>query len=232
VLREQVKKDLQKGSKTLPQSQVNQLLIICNFATLRLKGLKKIEASKEVARQWHEGSGVYFAQKIQALAHHYQIFEQLPKESCGGACKSQTLLADEQVKKAALDWLNIQTAGKVTPKKFQEALNATIIPTLLINLKQPLSERTAHQWLVKLGWRRSVLRKGVYMDGHERNDVVDYRQNVFLPLMEGYERKMAKYEGPDLEYVPPTLQPGEKEIIPNFQDESCLTVNEFKSHAW
>ncbi|KIL70111.1 hypothetical protein M378DRAFT_96383, partial [Amanita muscaria Koide BX008] len=232
VLREQIKKDLRKGSKTLPLSQVNQLLILRNFATLRLKGLKKMAASEEVAQQWHEDKGAYFARKVRALARHYQIFEQLPRECRGGTHKSRTLLADERVKKAASDWLNVQTAGNVTPKRFQEALNATIIPALLINLKNPLSERTAQRWLLKLGWRMTVLRKGVYMDGHERVDVVEYRQKVFLPLMEEYERRMAKYEGPDLKRVPPTLQLGEKEIIPNFQDESCLTVNEYKSRTW
>ncbi|KAF8499998.1 hypothetical protein BU17DRAFT_72172 [Hysterangium stoloniferum] len=40
---------------TLPINQVNQLLILCNFATLRLKGYGKIDASLHIAQQWHEG---------------------------------------------------------------------------------------------------------------------------------------------------------------------------------
>jgi hypothetical protein len=46
--------------------------------------------------------------------------------------------------------------------------------------KSPISEWTARRWLIKLGWRRTVVRKGVYMDGHEQEDVVDYWNKVFF----------------------------------------------------
>jgi len=35
------------------------------------------------------------------------------------------------------------------------------------------------------------------MDGHERTDVVEYRNNVFLPAMAKFEARMVQYEGPD-----------------------------------
>ena len=38
VLQDQIKADLKKNGSTLPLSKVNQLLILWNFATLRLKG--------------------------------------------------------------------------------------------------------------------------------------------------------------------------------------------------
>lgn len=53
-LRKQVKATLKKHSKTLPLSQINQLLLLRNFATLRLKGFGRIAASHEIAQQWHE----------------------------------------------------------------------------------------------------------------------------------------------------------------------------------
>ncbi|KAJ7814049.1 hypothetical protein B0H13DRAFT_2465431 [Mycena leptocephala] len=66
ALREKVKTDLKK--KNLPLTQYNQLLIIRNFATLLIKGLKRIQASLEIARQWHEGGGNYFAHRVRALS--------------------------------------------------------------------------------------------------------------------------------------------------------------------
>jgi hypothetical protein len=54
-----------------------------------------------------------------------------------------------------------------------------------------------------------LIKKGVYMDGHERADVVKYCQEVFLPLMVKYKAWMVHFEGPDLEHVEPNLQPGE-----------------------
>jgi hypothetical protein len=70
------------------------------------------------------------------------------------------------------------------------------------------------------------------MDGHEHNDVVKYRDHIFLPKMREFEGCMAWYEGAELRHIEPSLQPGEKEIIAEFHDESCCQANEFKNSAW
>jgi hypothetical protein len=48
----------------------------------------------------------------------------------------------------------------------------------------------AQWWLLSLRWRQTRVKKGVYMNGHERPDVVEYRNNVFLLLMASFERCM------------------------------------------
>jgi hypothetical protein len=233
VLREQIKTDLKKQKNKLSLTQINQLLVVQNFATLRLKGYLRIPASEAVAQQWHRNENpVYFARKVRALARHYQLFEQLPIEKRGGNKNSRSLLDDPTVRSAARDWLTAQKAGDVTPSLFQRSLNMVILPTLGINLKKPLCERTARRWLVKLGWRLTVIRKGVYMDGHERADVVEYRNKVFLPKMAELERRMVHFEGPDLERVEPVLAEGEKEVVLYYHDESSLQQNDHKSQAW
>jgi hypothetical protein len=77
----QIQHDL-KRHQDLSLSQINKLMILSNFMTLRIKGASRIIASLEISNQWHHGagSGIWFAQYVRALAHHYQIFEQLPME--------------------------------------------------------------------------------------------------------------------------------------------------------
>ncbi|EDR06554.1 uncharacterized protein LACBIDRAFT_300092 [Laccaria bicolor S238N-H82] len=237
ALRDQIKNDLNKKFKSLPLSQINQLMILRNFATLRLKGLGRIEASKDIAKQWHqklEGSSDHFARRIRALARHYQIFEQLPRERRGGQKNSRSILKNEAVRRASRAWLIQQQKGKVTPVKFQKGLNESILPSLGIYPNKPLCERTARRWLVKLGWHRTRIKKGVYVDGHERADVVSYRQNIFLPKMAEFESRMARYEriGDDLQRISPLLQLGEKEIIPEFHDESSFHAFEHTASVW
>ena len=41
-----------------------------------------------------------------------------------------------------------------------------------------------------------TLKKGVYMDGHEREDVIKYQNKVFLSAMGKFEKQMTKFEGP------------------------------------
>ena len=74
------------------------------------------------------------------------------------------------------------------------------------------------------------------MDGHERQDVKDYRQNIFLPLMALHTRRMVTWEPSesksDLVRVDPDLGPGEKRVIAVFQDESSFHANEYKRNIW
>jgi len=99
------------------------------------------------------------------------------------------------------------------------------------NLETPCVQ-TACQWLIKLGWHNTLMKKGVYMDGHGHADVVEYQQQVFLPVMAEFERWMAHYEGPELKQVAPNLALGECEIIPNFHNKSSFHANEESCSAW
>jgi hypothetical protein len=145
------------------------------------------------------------------------------------------LLNDERVQTSAKTYLLALLVGDVTAAKFHCALNERILPSLGYQLRGTgLSLRTARRWLYKLGWRRTELKKGVYMDGHERPDVVEYRNKVFLPLMASLERRMVQWvpEGSGLVRIDPELAPGEKRVIAVFQDESSFHVNEFKRSVW
>ena len=35
--------------------------------------------------------------------------------------------------------------------------------------------------------------KGLYYDGHDRPDVVEYQQNHFLPMMKRYKERLVRY---------------------------------------
>ncbi|KIK32812.1 hypothetical protein CY34DRAFT_110837 [Suillus luteus UH-Slu-Lm8-n1] len=226
-----IKSDLKKNSKSFSLAQINKLTILSYFATLCIK-CSWIQASAEIARQWHEGEGIHFAWKVRALVRHYQIFAQLPMEKRGGKANAHSWLHDKAVQAHTRSWLTAQKVGSVTPKKLQHALTSAIFPDLGIHPKQPLSMRTARRWLLKLGWRCTMVQKGVYMDGHERDDVVKYRREVFLPLMAQYEAQMVQYEGPELKKVEPHLKPGEKRIIAQFHDECCFHANDQSNTAW
>ncbi|KAJ7715735.1 hypothetical protein B0H16DRAFT_1477153 [Mycena metata] len=68
-IRDLVDKKLRAAKKShTPLAQVNQLLIIRNFATLSLKGFGCIQASVEIARQWHKDKGVHFARRVRAFS--------------------------------------------------------------------------------------------------------------------------------------------------------------------
>jgi len=51
------------------------------------------------------------------------------------------------------------------------------------------------------------------MDGHECEDVVDYRNRVFLLAMAQFEARMAKHEGPELKKIMPEIQEGQHNLL-------------------
>jgi hypothetical protein len=48
---------------------------------------------------------------------------------------------------------------------------------------KPLGKTATYKWLNRLRFYATKEKKGVYVDGHERADVIEYRQNDFLPKL-------------------------------------------------
>ena len=71
----------------------------------------------------------------------------------------------------------------------------------------------------------------MYMDGHEREDVVEYRQNVFVPQWQCYEA-MARWWNPDGQEEGDVWErvfvagPGGKIIVVWRHDESTFYAND------
>ena len=51
------------------------------------------------------------------------------------------------------------------------------------DVMEPISWTTAREWTHKLGASYQGKEKGIYIDGHDREDVVRYRDVEFVPLM-------------------------------------------------
>ena len=74
--------------------------------------------------------------------------------------------------------------------------------------------------------------KGVYMDGHERQDVVDYWNKVFLPAIKEFEKRMSKFEGPEMKRIDPELEEGQQQIIAFYHDKCCFHANDDAQNLW
>jgi hypothetical protein len=84
--------------------------------------------------------------------------------------------------------------------------------------------------------KRQPRRHAIY----EREDVVDYRDNTFLPMMTELKSKMVEFsinpERPDLlrAHAPDGIcwETGERPIVPTYQDESTYNANDGWSKGW
>ena len=71
-----------------------------------------------------------------------------------------------------------------------------------------ICKKTAQCWIKKMGWRYGSMPNGMYVDGHEREDVVAYRL-WFLAEYEKLEQRMRRYDRDGKIHLLPDLQEGE-----------------------
>lgn len=123
------------------------------------------------------------------------------------------------------DWLG---KNKVSPGDLCNYVNTTIRPTIL-NWDKEITSRTAYRWLHVLGYVRSRTKKGMYVDGHEREDVVKYRKG-FLMAMDYLEPRFIKAEsGAGTNIVIPDVP---TPIVFYTHDECTFYSNDGETHSW
>ncbi len=66
----------------------------------------------------------------------------------------------------------------------------------------------------------------MYYDGHERPDVVAYRQSLFIPSMLKLESFCEHYEGDEMEITIPRANAVDIEKVPFVHDECCFHAND------
>ncbi|KAF8128333.1 hypothetical protein K438DRAFT_1789555 [Mycena galopus ATCC 62051] len=104
-----------------------------------------------------------------------------------------SILTDEDV--AGDIHLHLQSLGKWASGKDIVRYVATPEFQARLSVKRTITIRTAQRWMRKMGYRWKKEPKGMYSDGHEREDVVNYRQNVFLPRWRDFESRSRWYNG-------------------------------------
>jgi len=178
---------------------LSQLVAVSEYVKLRThyklhKVCKQpcLKASIAIAHQM--GKGPYFAHQIQyhelyLLKHHH-----LPLvKNMHGMVNTHSLLNNEAVLHDMRVYLAAQSLSTVTPRTLCHHLNQIIRPAL--EIQGTIVESTAQRWLkLRLGYECKETKKGVYIDGHERPDVIKERE-AFIDQLDRYER----YVAPDLQ---------------------------------
>lgn len=94
-----------------------------------------------------------------------------------------------------------------------------------------IRSRTARRWLHRLGFQWKSARKGVFVDGHERADVVSYRQNWFIPEFEKLRPLLVWWDN-DGNIQIPIVPEGERPHVLIMHDESTFNANDGKRFLW
>ena len=114
----------------------------------------------------------------------------IPDNKQGKYQRSGVLWSSENLNKKAIRYVrnnnNVKGKPNLTVHSFCEWINEDLLPneTLQPGFPRRISVETARKWLHELGFDVIAKKKGTFVDGHERDDVVEYRSK-FLRKMVG-----------------------------------------------
>ncbi|CAG8517448.1 13040_t:CDS:2, partial [Cetraspora pellucida] len=143
---------------------------------------------------------------------------------------SKSLLNDELVSLQLAAYLH-SVKFKVNPETVKSYIEQKILPQLNVE-SSSISIRTARRWMQKLGFYYKRHQQGVYVDGHERPDVVAYR-HIFFQKVAEFDQFMSKWHDEGCEFrIFPQLSNGEKEHVWVTHDETTFYAYDGPCAVW
>ena len=161
----------------------------------------------------------------------------------GRYVRNNTLMSNEELCERAREYVRENAAPRGRPNltagAFCQWVNNELLPNSVLEPGYPrsVSVETARKWLHELGFNVLQMSKGVFIDGHERPDVVESREKFLRKMTEcGFLRpdnapteEAAQALPTDVPHM--TKEEGEKCIV-WWHDESAYNTSEDTPILW
>jgi hypothetical protein len=178
-----------------------------------------------------QGCGPARARSIRAWILDFVREEKLPFHSYCYARDS--VLENDDVVQAIQEELSERAKGGfIKAEDVCEIVASERVQELFVRLgvhKPGLSKTTAQRWLSKLEWRYGKKKNGMYIDGHERDDVVAYRQAFVYRWAAEYETRFQFW---DQNGNPLPRLSDSRCLILITHDESIFYQNDERTSCW
>ena len=212
-----------------------QRISIKSFLNYRVKyGYGKMDASIATAAALFSKSPLkdsYRAQAIREWVAYYLLHGQLRPFRRGKFVKTYTIIVNEAVQNFLRDKIRGLKPLERSPTNVMNKLNSEWLKEIPQSPTE-ISESTARRWMYFLGFRQKVKGKNYFVDGHEREDVVQHR-GEFLGSMEDLCQRCHVFSGDSMDLVTqPILMNGQKRVVIIVQDESIFYTNDSILLAW
>ncbi|KAG2204123.1 hypothetical protein INT47_011606 [Mucor saturninus] len=208
-------------------------LSVYEYCLNRLGGKKKGLASEEAAEKfWPQNSKEYCGMTIIKWTKEFIDEGKLSDHSQVAHVKRVSLLSDSDVKMAVLEEIRKMKPALRSLIIIKKIIDEQIIPSVLGVVESDLSMTTIARYLYEWGYSYRKNKKTIFFDGHEREDVITYR-NEWSKRMVEYMKRSEFYAGNNEEEVlEPILDEGMKQIVFVTHDESTFYANDGKDDLW
>ena len=185
-----------------------------------------LTASKTVLQK-----GPYAATCIREWADEYLSAGDLFHHQQGAHPKIHSLFDNPEFTELCKSWLIDIKPETRSPLALKRYIESSVLPKLSVN-QTTISNSACYNYMKRWGYMYKAHTKGVYIDGHERPDVVEYRA-AWVARMVGYQKFMIVYEGDNLDVEKrPELKEGEVLIVFVTHDECAFHAHDAKGSVW
>ncbi|KAL4065982.1 hypothetical protein J3A83DRAFT_4402218 [Scleroderma citrinum] len=180
---------------------------------VKQNGQNAIQASK-MAAECHVFAGAWGGHQVHSWTRTWMSQGVLPSSLTGHHAKVYSLFDDPKITMELHTYVH-SNKWAVNPQKFADLSKNKLIPVeaekylcsvvqdempqgvkhymelelfshIHLKVGKGISLATAQQWLCCEGFWYTSYKKGLYFDGHDHSDLVQYCQEIFLPRMKEY----------------------------------------------
>ncbi|KAF7369510.1 hypothetical protein MVEN_00280800 [Mycena venus] len=222
----------------LPLYTRTRLEWVASFLHLYTSNHRPVPGQQPVNSKWISASlaaahaaqkGPWTARRLRQWARAFmKDSKDLPTSPYGSWNRERSILEDADVANEIA--LHLQSLGKYV--KALDIVHYIDQPDVKkrLGLKKGIHLATAQRWMKRMGYRWTKNPAGQYVDGHERPDVVYYRQTEFIPAFTQLEHQTRKWLLQNKELIC-ELPPGQIIVI-WFHDESTFYAHDRRLTRW
>lgn len=207
-----------------------QYLTIQKCLGHQIDGTGKVESAKQASSSIPGNA----SRTMRCILNWTSVFletGQLPQSNQGKHRKTLSILSDEDISIQIREWLATAPKGSRNPEQLANWVNNTLLLQVNGHRNTHVSVRTIRNWMNTLGYKYGVWKKGVFIDGHERDDVVEYRLDFLQRMMLRF-KFMRWWDGFNMEIAVDQECYSETEIVWVSHDESIFYSNDDGGKGW
>ncbi|KAH9854542.1 hypothetical protein C2E23DRAFT_912171 [Lenzites betulinus] len=208
-----------KGGDILHERMEMMRLMLWHYT----HGTGWIESSELVA-EMHD-KGPYFAKRLRTWVRAF-IADRHDLPISFSNTWNRSALENEDLELAVME--HLQSVGKyVRAMDIVEFLSDPAVQQQF-GLNDTIALSTAQGWMHELGYRWKKVSNGQYVDGHEREEVVKYRQDFYLPALNSLCPRLHHLAAPHVS----TYGPRQGHVRILWHDESIFYAHDRRTVRW
>ena len=219
----------------------DNIISLSLFLTYNLKSLLNFSTTKAA-----DYAGIMLGKSDRTIRQWHADFHEngsIPDSKQGRYQRTGILWSCEDLNKKAYQYVrenaNVKGRPNLTKYSFCRWVNEDLLPNEILEPGFPrcISVETARKWLHELGFEVLAADKGMFFDGHEREDVVKERDIFLSKMVELGFLHPSEAPTPDAARafppsVPLPLSEVRVKTVVIFHDESTFHANEDQKSMW